>query len=230
MPIGELSGASPPGFGPGGKFGGALLVGNFGDSHVSAFDLTTHKFLGQLSDAQGHPLVLNGGFQETNTKGLWGIGFGNGQGGTDPNALYFAAGINLENDGLFGKVTMTGEDDGGDHGGGDSAVRPSGLAVMTMTGTGTGGATANPVGGMAAAQTAGMSAVQALFQKVMMDVGQLAAEIAAFNASMHAPGTTLLSDPAFDQGLMQLFRDEMALMAAVRQEMNGTSAGSMMMP
>jgi uncharacterized protein (TIGR03118 family) len=108
---------APAGFGPNGKFGGALLVGNFGDSHVSAFDLKTGKFLGQLSDAQGNPLTLNGGVGSSGSKGLWGIAFGNGQGGTDPNALYFAAGINGENDGLFGKVTMS--DDGHGH---DSAL------------------------------------------------------------------------------------------------------------
>jgi uncharacterized protein (TIGR03118 family) len=104
---------APAGFGPNGKFGGALLVGNFGDSHVSAFDLETGKFLGQLSDAQGNPLTLNGGVGSSGSKGLWGIAFGNGHGGTDPNALYFAAGINNESDGLFGKVTMT--DGGHDH-------------------------------------------------------------------------------------------------------------------
>jgi uncharacterized protein (TIGR03118 family) len=100
---------APAGFGPGGEFGGALLVGNFGDSHVSAFDLHTGALLGQLSDAQGHPLVLNGGLASSSDKGLWGIGFGNGRGGTDPNALYFATGINDEADGVFGKVMMAGE-------------------------------------------------------------------------------------------------------------------------
>jgi hypothetical protein len=91
-----------------------LLVGNFVDSHVSAFDLNTGQFLGQLSDAQGNPLTLNGGVGGSGSKGLWGIAFGNGHGGTDPNALYFAAGINAENDGLFGKVTMA--DGGQTHG------------------------------------------------------------------------------------------------------------------
>ncbi len=103
---------APAGFGPNGKFGGALLVGNFGDSHVSAFDLKTGQFLGQLSDAEGHPLTLNGGVgSSSGSKGLWGIAFGNGHGGTDPKALYFAAGINNESDGLFGKVTISDGDD-----------------------------------------------------------------------------------------------------------------------
>jgi uncharacterized protein (TIGR03118 family) len=98
-----------------GAFGNALLVGNFGDSHVNAFNLQTGKFLGQLTDTHGNPLVLNGGFQESDTKGLWGITFGNGHGGAGRNTLFFAAGINDEADGLFGKVTVA----DGDHPPGD---------------------------------------------------------------------------------------------------------------
>jgi hypothetical protein len=95
-----------------GKFGDALLVGNFGDSHVSAFNLKTGRFLGQLEDASGQPLVLNGGFHGPDTKGLWGIGFGKGEGGAGKHTLFFTAGINDEADGVFGKVTRArGEDD-----------------------------------------------------------------------------------------------------------------------
>src|SRR5207253_1578244 len=57
-------------------------------------------------------LVLNGGFHEDDTKGLWGLTFGNGNGGAVTNSLFFAAGIGDENDGLFGKVTVSGEDFG----------------------------------------------------------------------------------------------------------------------
>jgi uncharacterized protein (TIGR03118 family) len=98
---------APAGFG---QFSSApnnpvLLIGNFGSSQISAFNMNTGAFLGQLSDAQGNPLVLNGGIKESDMKGLWGIRFGNGQGGADANTLFFAAGINAEADGLFGKVT-----------------------------------------------------------------------------------------------------------------------------
>ena len=95
-----------------GQFSNALLVGNFGDSKVNAFDLKTGAFLGQLTDAQGQPLILNGGVQEGDTKGLWGLTFGNGNDGAATNSLFFAAGINDENDGLFGKVTVANEDSG----------------------------------------------------------------------------------------------------------------------
>jgi uncharacterized protein (TIGR03118 family) len=118
-----------------------LLVGNFGDSHVSAFDMSTGQFLGQLSDAQGNPLVLNGGFQETDKKGLWGIGFGNGHGGAATNALFFASGINAENDGLFGKVTVTdGDNDHADghHGDGNQAVLSSPRSSSPAGSTGQG--------------------------------------------------------------------------------------------
>jgi uncharacterized protein (TIGR03118 family) len=102
-PIGAT--LAPAGFG---SFGGDLLIGNFGDSHVSAFDPNTGRFLGQLQDTRGHPLVLDAGITgaDGNTKGLWGIGFGNGQGGAGTQTLFFAAGPNDESDGVFGMVTF----------------------------------------------------------------------------------------------------------------------------
>lgn len=80
-----------------GQFGGDLLVGNFAynDSEINAFDPTTGKFLGTLTNASGQP-ILN--------PGLWALTFGNGSNGGDPNTLYFSAGINSEKDGLFGAI------------------------------------------------------------------------------------------------------------------------------
>ena len=79
-----------------GAFSNALLVANFGDGRINAFDSKTGEFLGQLSDAAGHPIA---------NVGIWGITFGNGAGGTRKNTLYFAAGINNENDGLLGAIS-----------------------------------------------------------------------------------------------------------------------------
>jgi uncharacterized protein (TIGR03118 family) len=93
-----------------GQFSNDLLVGNFGDSKVNVFDPKTGTFLGQLTDAQGHPLVLNGGFQGADTRGLWGLTFGNGNNGAGTGTLFFAAGIGGEGHGLFGTVTVDGED------------------------------------------------------------------------------------------------------------------------
>jgi uncharacterized protein (TIGR03118 family) len=81
---------APAGFGP---FGGDLLVGNFGDGTINAFDANTGQFAGTLQDTQGNPLVIDG---------LWGLAFGNAAAGS--NSLFFTAGPNDESNGLFGKL------------------------------------------------------------------------------------------------------------------------------
>jgi uncharacterized protein (TIGR03118 family) len=83
---------APAGFG---SFGGDLLVGNFGDGVINAFDPTTFAWIGSLSTAAGTPIA---------NPGLWEIFFGQGSTVGDPNTLYFAAGINNEKDGLFGSI------------------------------------------------------------------------------------------------------------------------------
>jgi uncharacterized protein (TIGR03118 family) len=80
-----------------GTFGSALLVGNFGDGTINAFNATTGAFLGTLSGPSASPIVIDG---------LWAIVFGNGGGGGDVTKLYFASGPNGENNGLFGKLTV----------------------------------------------------------------------------------------------------------------------------
>jgi uncharacterized protein (TIGR03118 family) len=76
-------------------FGGALLIGNFGNGRINAFDVATGAFLGSLKDAQGHAIVIDG---------LWALKVGNGGNGGDANTLYFTAGPNDESDGLFGSI------------------------------------------------------------------------------------------------------------------------------
>lgn len=78
-----------------GEFSGALLVGGFGDGRISAFDPNTGDFLGLLKDSEGNPWVF---------ERLWALIFGNGGSGGDPNTLYFTAGINAQQDGLFGSL------------------------------------------------------------------------------------------------------------------------------
>jgi uncharacterized protein (TIGR03118 family) len=84
---------APAGFG---SFGGDLLVGNFGDGVINAFDPNTFALKGSLQNAQDMPIA--------NT-GLWEIVFGSATLG-DPNTLYFAAGIGGGKDGLFGSITV----------------------------------------------------------------------------------------------------------------------------
>lgn len=84
-----------------GAFGGALLVGNFGDGHINAFDLVSGAFLGQLKDPAGKLITI---------EGLWDLKFGNGTKAGDPNKLYFTAGISggaeIEDHGLFGSLSF----------------------------------------------------------------------------------------------------------------------------
>ena len=94
---------APPSFG---DFGGALLVGNFGDGAINAFDPATGKFLGALQDGGGKQIHVNG---------LWGLIFGNGSrangalvpAGGDANTLYFASGPAGESHGLIGTIQAT---------------------------------------------------------------------------------------------------------------------------
>jgi uncharacterized protein (TIGR03118 family) len=88
-----------------GIFGGALLVGNFGEGNPSihAYNPTTGALLspltnGELRDESGTGIVIDE---------LWALQFGNGGSGGDPTTLYFTAGTAAEEHGLFGKLNPT---------------------------------------------------------------------------------------------------------------------------
>jgi uncharacterized protein (TIGR03118 family) len=88
---------APAGFG---QFGNDLLVGNFGDGTINAFNPTTGTFLGTLRDKNGNPIVNNG---------LWALQFRSPLSTFDSNALFFTAGINNQADGLFGEIQASPE-------------------------------------------------------------------------------------------------------------------------
>jgi uncharacterized protein (TIGR03118 family) len=79
-----------------GAMAGALLVGNFGDGRIGAYDATTHAFLGLITDGSGAALAIDG---------LWAITPGNGGSGGSTSLLYFSAGPDNETHGLFGVLT-----------------------------------------------------------------------------------------------------------------------------
>ena len=83
-----------------GIFGGALLVGNFGEGNPSihAFNPTTGAFLGTLQDESGNGIVIDE---------LWALQFGNDGAGGNVDTLYFTAGIAEEEHGLFGSLKPT---------------------------------------------------------------------------------------------------------------------------
>jgi len=79
-----------------GDFSNDLLVGNFGDGTISAFD-TAGTFLGQVNNSNGNLIA---------TPGLWEMVFGvTGTG--DPNTLYFTAGGSSQTHGLFATLVPT---------------------------------------------------------------------------------------------------------------------------
>ena len=87
-----------------GFFSHDLLIGNRFGGTISAYDIATGNFLGDLLDANDQPIAING---------LWGLEFdnrGSNEAGTQATpstgpALFFAAGINNYADGLFGTLT-----------------------------------------------------------------------------------------------------------------------------
>jgi Bacterial Ig-like domain (group 3) len=78
-----------------GPFSNDILIGNVGDGTINAFDLTTGTFAGEIKDGDGNAIV---------NSGLHGLTF-RSDGFGDSNTLYFTAGINNGQDGLFGAIT-----------------------------------------------------------------------------------------------------------------------------
>lgn len=94
---------APRGFG---RFGGDLLVANFGDGRINAYRKTggAWSYDGVLRGADSKPIIVNG---------LWGIAFGNGGSAGPRNSLFFASGphdwrgvTELEVHGLIGSISV----------------------------------------------------------------------------------------------------------------------------
>ncbi len=72
-----------------------MLIGNFGNGLINAFDAITGAPLGQLRDPDGEPIQIDG---------LWALKVGNGGSGGTTNTVYFTAGPFGESHGLFGSL------------------------------------------------------------------------------------------------------------------------------
>jgi uncharacterized protein (TIGR03118 family) len=102
---------------------GDLLVGNFGNGLIHAFDPITGVLLDTLTDAANSPIVIDG---------LWALRAGNGGLGGDLDRVYFTAGPNDESGGEFGSIAGVGGTGGGP--GGPGAVPEP--ATFALVGTG----------------------------------------------------------------------------------------------
>ena len=94
-----------------GRFGGELLVGNFGDGYIHAYDprLDEHgefRHRGPLRSTKGRAITI---------PGLWGLAFGNGASAGPTDTLFFTAGPFDEQHGLFGTLTAAAHDHDDDH-------------------------------------------------------------------------------------------------------------------
>lgn len=83
---------APYNFGP---FDSDVLIGNFGDGRITAYDSKTGRPHNQLMDPSGKAIAIDG---------LWALTFGGAQ-ASDPGTLYFTAGPNDESNGLFGTLS-----------------------------------------------------------------------------------------------------------------------------
>jgi uncharacterized protein (TIGR03118 family) len=87
---------APAGFG---AFGGDLLVGNFGDGEINAYQpeaTGTYERVDALKDVAGKPILIDG---------LWALAFGKGTANNGPtDTLFFTAGPDDETHGLFGTI------------------------------------------------------------------------------------------------------------------------------
>lgn len=82
-----------------GRFSRALLVGNFGDGTLVAFNLKSGKQIDYLRDPDGKTIQIDG---------LWGLFFGNGASLGQSDFLYWTGGPNGEEDGTIGSLNWVG--------------------------------------------------------------------------------------------------------------------------
>jgi len=82
-----------------GALANQLLIGNFGNGHINAYNLTTGEFVDKMRDPHGQAIVIDG---------LWSLRVGSNTTGSanfGPDTVFFTAGPNGEQDGLFGAIT-----------------------------------------------------------------------------------------------------------------------------
>jgi uncharacterized protein (TIGR03118 family) len=83
-----------------GSLAGDLLVGDFGDGTINAFNLGTDSFAGQLLNSDGDPIDIGD---------LWALSVGNDGSAGSSQSIYFTAGIANESDGVFGSLSAVPE-------------------------------------------------------------------------------------------------------------------------
>jgi len=86
---------APTGFG---TLANKLLIGNFGNGQINAYDPNTGELFDKMRNPHGQAIVIDG---------LWSLRFGNNTAGTPsygPTTVFFTAGPNDESNGVFGAI------------------------------------------------------------------------------------------------------------------------------
>jgi uncharacterized protein (TIGR03118 family) len=86
-----------------GIFGGSILIGNFGNGMINAYDPVGLSFRGTLTDGGAKPLVYNALWELL--PGGTTVGNSTAVSGGDTNTVYFTAGLSNEAHGLFGAIS-----------------------------------------------------------------------------------------------------------------------------
>ncbi len=79
-----------------GEFSNRVLIGNFGSGWIAAYNGFDGQFIGFMKNPDDSRVSIDG---------LWSLTFGNGASAGPYNSLFFSAGPNNEQDGLFGTLT-----------------------------------------------------------------------------------------------------------------------------
>ncbi|MGX7002472.1 TIGR03118 family protein [Caballeronia sp. KNU42] len=100
-----------------GSMSGAILIGNFGNGTINAFNASSGQSMGPLTGPNGSPIEENG---------VWGIAFGNDLSNQPSNTLFFAAGPNDEADGVYGRIDLNTTSSSGTNTGSSGGTNTSG--------------------------------------------------------------------------------------------------------
>ncbi|MCU1292436.1 MAG: hypothetical protein JWP08_1286 [Bryobacterales bacterium] len=160
-----------------GIFGGDLLVGNFGDGIINAYDPKTFAYLGQLADGTGKTLVY---------ASLWELFFGltapSSTNGGNLNTLYFAAGLTGEKHGLLASINTNPSATG---------AATFGFSASSSTATVTAGSPATVV--LSAAPTNNFSGTVSLACTSLPQAATCTFSPASLAVTAGAPATTTLT-------------------------------------
>lgn len=99
-----------------GSMSGAILIGNFGDGTINAFNASSGQSMGPLNGSNGSPIVEHN---------VWGIAFGNDLSNQPSNTLFLAAGPNNEANGVYGRIDLNTTSSSGTNAGSGSSAGTS---------------------------------------------------------------------------------------------------------